>query len=590
MCGVYFYPKNLNISSDHFKKYLYHRGPDFQKKIETKNFVIGHNLLSIRGEIEISTQPYKINENYLLSFNGEIYNTESIVKKFDLIDSESDTNILSQLIAKVGQNFINYIEGMYAIILFNIKTEEVSIFRDHSGQKNVYYYNSDKGIVISSEIFPIVKLENFKKEIDNSYIKEALVIGHPSSSKTIFKYIKKLQPGQTITFNKNGSKILSKITTKIYPDEFIKNSIYECIDKTVKKHTLSNHKVGINLSSGIDSNIVLYHAIKHKSNIESFSTFFEDVDERYNLDFNGAKDISNYYGIKFNETIIAKQDYENAFSESFSNIEEINRNIGNPTYLLNYHHQNQKEFKTILSGDGGDEIFVGYDWYFKGRLREKLLKRLSFMGKKINSLFFLYNYFSQFSRYNFFKNKEFINSKNFYKKVGYFSKLNDTELFIKKNFPNKIYQFDFFKLFLDQYLWLPNEILMRADKLGMLKSLEIRNPLCDQNLRKKLIYELNKTDFKTSQNKQKIREIYSSKIPFDIINKTKYGWTSPKDWIESEKIKSEILDNIPNHNSELFNWINFKDEIKKNKNIMSNRSIYPLISLIFLIKKFKLTI
>ena len=186
MCGVYFYPKTLDIPSDHFKKHLYHRGPDYQNKIETENFVIGHNLLSIRGEIKISAQPFKINGNYLLSFNGEIYNTNYIIKKFNLEDSSSDTNILAQLIAKVGEDFINYIEGMYAIILFNQGTEEVSIFRDHSGQKNIYYYNSDKGIVLSSEILPIVKLKNFKKEIDDIYINEALVIGYPSNNKTIF--------------------------------------------------------------------------------------------------------------------------------------------------------------------------------------------------------------------------------------------------------------------------------------------------------------------------------------------------------------------------------------------------------------------
>ncbi len=153
-----FISKNTRYSKRSFKKYLHHRGPDYQNKIETENFVIGHNLLSIRGKIKISAQPFKINENYLLSFNGEIYNTNYIIKKFDLVDLPSDTNILAQLISKVGEDFINYIEVMYAIILFNKNSEEVSIFRDHSGQKNIYYYNSYKGIVLSSEILSIVKI------------------------------------------------------------------------------------------------------------------------------------------------------------------------------------------------------------------------------------------------------------------------------------------------------------------------------------------------------------------------------------------------------------------------------------------------
>ena len=589
MCGIYFYPKNLNVPDDHFKRHLHHRGPDYQNQINTKDFVIGHTLLSIRGDVKISNQPCEIDTNYLLSFNGEIYNTNYILKKFNLVKSPSDTNILSQLISKVGKKFIDYIEGMYAIILFNTKTEEVSIYRDHSGQKNIYYYNSSKGLVLSSEVLPIVKLESFEKEINFEYISEALVMGYATGNQTIFKRIKKLKPGEQISFDKHGSKIFSKITKKAHTNELIEKSIYDSIDETVKNHTLSDYKVGINLSGGLDANIVLHHAIKHKSNIEAFSTFFEDADEKYNSDFEKAKKISNYYGIKFNEVIITKKAYENAFSKSFSSIEEINRNIGNPTYFLNYNYQSQKNFKTILTGDGGDEIFVGYDWYFKGRFREKLLRKICFMGKKINSMLFIYNYFSQFDRYNFFKNKEFINSNKLHKKKKFLDKIKDSELFINENFLNKIYQFDYFKLFLDQYLWLPNEILMRADKLGMFHSLEIRNPLCDQNLRKKMFYELDKTDFKTCENKQKIKKIYASKIPLHLIDKKKTGWTSPKEWMISEKIKSDILDNVPSYNSEFFNWIDFKNKIKKNDSIMSNRSIYPLISLIFLMKKFNLS-
>ena len=98
------------------------------------------------------------------------------------------------------------------------------------------------------------------------------------------------------------------------------------------------------------------------------------------------------------------------------------------------------------------------------------------------------------------------------------------------------------------------------------------------------------SSLETKQNKHKIREIYSKKIPQTSINNRKYGWTSPKDWIESKKIKSEVLDNLPPQNSELFRWIDLKNEISKNKNIMSDRSIYPLISLVFLIKKFNLSI
>ena len=504
--------------------------------------------------------------------------------------SNSDTQILSLLIKQKGTDFIRYIKGMYAIILFDNINKEINIYRDHSGQKNIYYYRNNKKIIISSEILPITKTSNFNNEVNYEYISESLAIGHPLSDNTIFSKISKLLPGQTITFDNYG-EIKRKFTSKVETNKaFLDQSIYECIDETIKNHTLSNSKVGINLSAGLDSNIVLYHSIKHKSNIEAFSTFFENSDERYNIDFFGAKKIASHYGIKFNETIITKKDYENNFVESFSQIEEINRNAGNPSYLVNYKNQKKNNFKTILSGDGGDEIFIGYNWYFKGRFREKLLRNISLFAGKFRDYVYLYNYFCQFERYKIFNKKNFVKFDE--KKYKIFSKISpNLHEFIKKNFDNKLYNFNFFKPLLDQYLWLPNEILMRADKLGMSQSLEIRNPFCDQDLRKKLFNEMKNENFKTETNKFKIRNIYQNKLPKIIFEeKKKYGWTSPREWSKSKKNNSVILDSITHTKSDFFDWDSIKNEFKSNKNVMLDRSMYPLISLIFLNKKFNLNL
>lgn len=590
MCGVFFYPAKLSINKNHFKELLLHRGPDYQEIIKNNDIIIGHNLLSIRGELNDSKQPLKINNDYIISFNGEIYNTINIINKFSIKKSSNDTKIILELIQKVGKDFINYIEGMYAIILYDIRKEETTIYRDHSGQKNIYYYKSKYGIVLSSELLPITKIKNFNNEIDYNYLNQSMIIGHPCSEKTLFKNVKKIKPGQIITFDKVGDIIFDSISKKKLTNNLSNLNIYESIDETVKTHTFSKDKIGINLSSGLDSNIVLYHSLKHKSNVEAFSTFFENVDKRYNNDFFGAKKIANHYGIKFNQTNITKENYEKMFSKSFSNIEEINRNLGNPTYLLNYNNQKKEKFRVILSGDGGDEIFVGYDWYFKGRFREKFLKIISFFGKKLNFYIYLYNYLSQFNRYNSFFHKNFFYSNNLKNKFNYKEINLSIHKYIQNNFTDKVYNFNYFKLILDQYLWLPNEILLRADKLGMSQSLEIRNPFCDQNLRKKLIDELTMNDFKTPNNKNKIRNIYRSKLPNDALMKSKYGWTSPKEWVNSPTIRMEILDNIPSFKSDYFDWFEIKKEIETNKDIMNNRSIYPLISLIFLIKKFRVSI
>lgn len=590
MCGVYFYTKKVCKNDELFKKNLLHRGPDYQNQITIDNFVIGHTLLSIRDKINSSKQPVLTRNNYYFSFNGEIYNSKEILNRFKLNNTVSDTQILKQLIEKIGLKFINYIKGMYAIVLYDSAKKEICLYKDHSGQKNLYYYVNNKEIIISSEIYPITKTINFDCKVNFNYLSESLILGHPQSNKTIFSKIFKLLPGEMIKLDQDGYIIQKIISDKDINLDFQGSSIYECIDKTIENHTLSNSKVGINLSSGLDSNIVLYHALKHKSNLEIFSTNFENADNKYNIDFFGAKEVANFHGIKFNETLITKNDYENNFIESFSNIEEINRNIGNPTYLTNYKNQRKNNFKTILSGDGGDEIFVGYNWYFKGRKREKILKYLSNFFGNYSFYLFLYNYYSQFNRYNSFKNKTFF--KNF-KKIN-FKIYNDIfinqNFFVKKNFSKKIYNFDTIKLFLDQYLWLPNEILIRADKLGMSQSLEVRNPFCDQDLRKKLLNEINKNDFTSNINKKKIRDIYESKLPnFIFNNNLKYGWTTPRDWIVNKKIVSIISDLIPSK-SNLFNWIDFKNQINTNNELLLDRSIYPIISLLILNNEFKLNL
>ena len=126
MCGIYFYTKNCEINNDKMKFSMKHRGPDYSNQIDLPNSVIGHNLLSIRENIDLSIQPVTTaNDKYILAFNGEIYNTEYLKTKFEInLKSESDTEILSKLINKIGLKFIEYIKGMYAIIVYEKKLKQ----------------------------------------------------------------------------------------------------------------------------------------------------------------------------------------------------------------------------------------------------------------------------------------------------------------------------------------------------------------------------------------------------------------------------------------------------------------------------------
>ena len=154
MCGIYFFTKNSLIDKENIKRSLNHRGPDYNGQVDLKHSIIGFNLLSIREKIDFSKQPMITeNEKFVIAFNGEIYNTDKLKRDFNLkVSSDSDSEILSCLVNLKGLDFIKYIKGMYAIIIYDKDNKLIHAYRDKSGQKNLYYLEGQEFFIISSEI------------------------------------------------------------------------------------------------------------------------------------------------------------------------------------------------------------------------------------------------------------------------------------------------------------------------------------------------------------------------------------------------------------------------------------------------------
>ena len=588
MCGIFLFTKNnnLNLNGKVFLQNLKHRGPDFQKIYRDNDVEIGHTLLSIRDTIDNSIQPV-ITENgrYVISFNGQIYNLKEIINKFNLPkDIFLDTTIISILCNKLGVNFIHEIDGMFALIIYDKVDKKIISVRDNTGQKPLYYYFDNKNFILSSEIDPILK--SIKKEIVvdldfNAHLRFMVSIGE----KTIYKNIFKFLPGQKIEFDLTDNK-LSK---SFFNHNFVKKEVNleDLLSKTIKDHLQTNQKLIINLSGGIDSNIILHEAIKSKK-IEALSTRFETNEEKYNEDFFTAKKVCQDNGVKFHENFISKKDFIDNFVKTFETIEDINGNINNPAYFLTYKFIKQNNFRTVLSGDGGDEIFVGYSWFFLNNF--KLFKYFPLVKEFFyNNSKFLKSHFyfiKQFNRYDSLTNlRNYFDEEAIVSRYLYINKFADQlEEFKKINFPSQNNSLEISNLLHTQFFWLSDEIFNRADKLAMYHSIESRAPLADYNLRLNTMNKLTKKNFYTKDNKTIVRNIYNNKLDPNVF-KTKKGWTVPRDWILDKKFLDIILDIIPNKEIYNIKWNKIRNDLYKKNNLIMMRSLYPIISLAIILNK-----
>jgi asparagine synthase (glutamine-hydrolysing) len=588
MCGIFLFTKNnnLNLNGKVFLQNLKHRGPDFQKIYRDNDVEIGHTLLSIRDTIDNSIQPV-ITENgrYVISFNGQIYNLKEIINKFNLPkDILLDTTIISILCNKLGVNFIHEIDGMFALIIYDKVDKKIISVRDNTGQKPLYYYFDNKNFILSSEIDPILK--SIKKEIVvdldfNAHLRFMVSIGE----KTIYKNIFKFLPGQKIEFDLTDNK-LSK---SFFNHNFVKKEVNleDLLSKTIKDHLQTNQKLIINLSGGIDSNIILHEAIKSKK-IEALSTRFETNEEKYNEDFFTAKKVCQDNGVKFHENFISKKDFIDNFVKTFETIEDINGNINNPAYFLTYKFIKQNNFRTVLSGDGGDEIFVGYSWFFLNNFKLfkyfPLVKEIFYNNSKFLKSHFYF--IKQFNRYDSLTNlRNYFDEEAIVSRYLYINKFaNQLEEFKKINFPSQNNSLEISNLLHTQFFWLSDEIFNRADKLAMHHSIESRAPLADYNLRLNTMNKLTKKNFYTKDNKTIVRNIYNNKLDPNVF-KTKKGWTVPRDWILDKKFLDIILDIIPNKEIYNIKWNKIRNDLYKKNNLIMMRSLYPIISLAIILNK-----
>ena len=565
------------------------RGPDDSGFYSDRRISLGHRRLSIIDLSPKGEQPM-FNENgaIVIVFNGEIYNFKTL--KLDLekkgykFRSNSDTEAIIAGYEEYGESICSKLDGMFAFAIWNKKNKELFIARDRIGKKPIYYSIQNNNIIFASEIKSLLKT-GVSREIDKITLLDTIANRFSPGNNTVFSQIKKLPPGHYGLFVKGKLKIypywhIPQLTEKHHPT--IKE-VDSLIENAVGKRLISDVPIGILLSGGLDSSTMVAYMARKTDKIKTFSVgFTEGIDEsKY------ARIVANHFNTYHKEIVLEKEILSHLPKVVWHLDEPISDPAALPTYLLS--KEVSKHVKVALSGEGGDEVFGGYDTVNKLQLLQRINKipnaiKFNLMAPVLRALS-TFNKYPKKQIYNFGANlSESKSIEESYKKLYYFP-FNSNEL---KEFTgrsrqdlldNFIKNKDLYKSSINFYFkeWLPNDLLMKVDKMSMAHGLEIRAPFLDKDLIEYFFniprnYKINRDIF---------RKTVSPHLPKIITNRKKQGFSLPiSTWFTNKDFLNRVVPHIQSlAKRNIFNQNKIDNLIKNPTQYRNDHKLWTLLNL-----------
>ncbi len=530
MCGIYGITENnkpliQNIIDDNS-----HRGPDGQGVFSDQNITLGHSLLSITSKPSVGKQPWKSNKGNILIYNGEIFNYETLKRKYKEIffpKSTCDTELLSWLLDEFSYEEVisKIIDSMHAFVFYNKSQKEIILSRDHAGIKPLFFATTKSGIIFSSEIKPLLKYITSSKKIDRLALACTSLLGVNVLRQTIFSGIYKVLPGETLVYDLYNKKIKKTFRTLIKPfsnSKLIKEEFIDKTSETIRNSTLGSRKFGLFLSGGIDSSLLAYELNNHINSMDSFTNIMEPnaiiKGEDHNSDAQVAKIYSNELGFNHKEVKITPEIIVRNWDESIKSIEEPRYNWNLPMYYYTNKYLSENNIVVTMAGDIGDEIYGGYPHYY----------RIKNMSQKPSS-------WSDFIRLWM---KKFAAPLNLNIKFDY----NDLHDVLLQILPEELWNPDDIvnsAMALDCITTVSEDFFSRNDRFGMAFSMEGRFPLASKKYMQYCLSINSNYKFGETANNCKlpVKLSYKHKIPEYILSKHKTGWSVPiTSWIENSNL------------------------------------------------------
>lgn len=605
MCGFVGFTGQLAQGESVLKNMMdaiIHRGPDSAGTHIDENISLGFRRLSII-DLDSGTQPmYNEKGDIVIVFNGEIYNyqelREELINKGHVFSNNADTEVLIHGYEEYGEDLLKRLRGMFAFVIWDSKKKKLFGARDFFGIKPFYYAVVDGQLVFASEIKSILMYTPYKKEMNKDALENYLTFQYSVLPETFFKGIYKLMPSHSITFE-NGKVDIKRYWEPVFePDE--NTGLNELVDKidnamqdSIKKHKISDVEVGSFLSSGVDSS---YVAACFKGD-KTFTVGFDY--EKYNeIDY--AKALSEKIEIDNYSKLISTDEYWNILPTVQYHMDEP---LADPSAVALYFVSKTaaEHVKVSLSGEGADEFFGGYNIYrepFSLRPLTRLPKPLrKFMGAVASAVPFKIkgkNYIIRGSKdveERFIGNAFLFNEKDREKILKNPSgRYNHMEL--TKPYYDKVKHLDdTTKMqYIDIHFWLIGDILLKADKMSMANSLEVRVPFLDKEVFEVARHVPLKYKVTKENTKYAMRQAAHRYLPDMVAEKKKLGFPVPiRIWLRDEKYYNVVKEAFTSKAAEEFfktdEIVKLLDEHKNGKNDNS-RKIWAIYMFLVWHKKF----
>jgi asparagine synthase (glutamine-hydrolysing) len=555
MCGITgIVNRRAKVELDQLTKMtelIVHRGPDAQGAYinENKTCGLGHRRLSVLDLSDAANQPMHSKcGNYSLVYNGELYNfcdlKSSLENEGVQFTTSSDTEVVLEAFIAWGPKCVDRFNGMFTFAVWNEEKEDLYIFRDRLGIKPIYYAWDEETLYFSSELKSIAPFID-QKDWDEMAIQHYFRVGYVPAPNTIYKSVRKLEEGAYIHCEKADFSIKKywvleeRIEKKTLSDENeAKIEYHDLLKSSVKMRLQSDVPFGVFLSGGIDSSTVA--AVAQSISDQPISTFSIGFEEASFDESQYAKKVADHLGTNHHEFRLSHKDIQdliteipNWYDEPFADASAL------PTYLVS--KMASEKVKMVLTGDGGDEQFMGYGMYtWADRLTT--LKTPRWLIKKVLSASSKINH-KRASQYFDFKQDEHLPSHIFSVDQGMFSakQLNRYFKFTEEYAPlllgkaNRSLLVSEQQSFYDLKYYLPGDLLTKVDRATMQNSLEARVPLLDHRL---VEFSLNldeKLKRKDGDSKYLLKQVLYEYVPASFFDRPKWGFGIPLNlWLSNE--------------------------------------------------------